>query len=177
MNFMAEFAKNRWNLYRLNSIYYCFSSEKFKLYWFGQVVQETKIDFDNGSGPEYKTRFDRGSEPNQSPPHHHPTCRPCPRMLLYTTILYHDILWLPKFYIVKQMVLRLQTHQMDLAGYANEACIGNAICLGRKLALWEARAVSNTCGPHAGAPQTQQWHSNSWLSCCSWCPNSVTLHK
>ena len=41
-------------------------------------------------------------------------------------------------------------------GYANEACITNAICLGRKLALCEAGAVSNTGGPPAGAPKTQQ---------------------
>ena len=32
MNFMVEFAKNRCNLYRLNSIYYCVSSEKPNLY-------------------------------------------------------------------------------------------------------------------------------------------------
>ena len=31
MNFMVEFAKNRSNLYRLNSIYYCFSLEKLNL--------------------------------------------------------------------------------------------------------------------------------------------------
>ena len=43
---------------------------------------------------------------------------------------------------------------MDL-GYANEACIANANCLGRKLALWEAGAVSNFGGPPAGAPKTQ----------------------
>ena len=29
-------------------------------------------------------------------------------------------------------------------------------CLGRKVALWEARAVSNSGGPPAGAPKTQQ---------------------
>ena len=73
MNFMVEFAKNRWNLYRLNSIYYCFSSEKLNFYWFWQGVRETKIDFDRGSGRKCKTRFDRGSEPNQFPP---PPTRP-----------------------------------------------------------------------------------------------------
>ena len=44
---------------------------------------------------------------------------------------------------------------MDL-GYANEACIANANCLGRKLALLEAGAVSNSGGPPAGAPKTEQ---------------------
>ena len=34
MNCMVEFAKNLWNLNRLNSIYYCFSSQKLNLFWF-----------------------------------------------------------------------------------------------------------------------------------------------
>ena len=41
---------------------------------------------------------------------------------------------------------------MDL-GYANEACIGNGNCVG-KLALWEARVVSNKGGLPVGAPKT-----------------------
>ena len=41
---------------------------------------------------------------------------------------------------------------MDL-GYANEACIANANCIGRKLASCEAGAVSNSGGPPAGAPE------------------------
>ena len=75
-------------LYRLNSIYYCFSSEKLKLYWFWQGVRETKIDFDRGSGPECKTLFDKGSEPNQSPPQPY---RPCPRMI--GTIHFSIVRW------------------------------------------------------------------------------------
>ena len=38
---------------------------------------------------------------------------------------------------------------MDL-GNAIEAWIAQANCFGRKLALWEARALSNSCGPPAG---------------------------
>ena len=56
MNFMVEFATNRWTLYRLNFIYYCFSWEKLNLDWFWQGVRAEPI-----------------------PPSPQPD-RPCPRM-------------------------------------------------------------------------------------------------
>ena len=67
-----------------------------------------------------------------------------------------EVLGYRAFASTRAGVLCLQTHQMDLAGYANEACIGNANCVGRKLALWEAGAVSNSGGPPVGASKTQQ---------------------
>ena len=47
----------------------------------------------------------------------------------------------------------MSANPMDLA-YSNEACIANANCLGRMLALSDAGAVSNSGGPAAGAPKT-----------------------
>ena len=72
MNFMVKFAKNRLNLYKLNFIYYCFSSEKLNLYWFWQEVRETKIDFDRGSGGNTKHVL-TGGPSRTNPPITRPT--------------------------------------------------------------------------------------------------------
>ena len=70
---------------------------------------------------------------------------------------------------------------MDLI-YVNEACIANANCLGRKLALWEARAVSNSSGAPVGAPNTKllvpQWRESVRSSnCCAFLPIISTSNQ